>query len=89
MLYGRAMQVKDPDLLRTLLKSKGITARQLSRDMGWSSHSYMNRILAGQVASVSRGAALKIAGLLQVPVDLIFVAKASSEIRQNGKRGAA
>lgn len=83
------MLVKEPDLLRRLVASKNMTARQLSRRMGWRSHSYMNRILSGQVRSVTPDAAVKIAYLLQVPVDLIFVPRVSGETRHcEGRKSA-
>ena len=83
------MIVKDADLLRRLIETKGFTARQLSRAMGWSSHSYLNRILAGQVRSVSPDSAVKLAYLLQIPVDLVFVARVSGETRQTVGRKSA
>lgn len=83
------MLVKDADLIRRLIESKGLTARQISRDMGWTSHSYFNRVLNGQVRSVTPDAAVKIAYLLQVPVDLIFVPRVSGETRQNVRRIAS
>lgn len=83
------MQIKDAELLRRLMESKRMTARQLSRQMGWSSHSYMNRILGGSVRTVTPDAAVKIAYLLQVPVDLIFVARVSGETRQTGRLKSA
>ena len=83
------MLVKDADLIRRLMESKKVSARQISRDMGWTSHSYLNRILAGKVRSVSPDAAVKLAYLLQVPVDLIFVPRVSGETRQNERRISA
>lgn len=83
------MQVKDADLLRRLLEAKGYTARRLSKQMGWKSHSYMNRVLNGQVRTVTPDAAVKIAYLLQVPVDLIFVARVSGDSRQSEGRKSA
>lgn len=83
------MQVKDSELLRRLLETKGFTARQLSKQMGWKSHSYMNRVLSGQVRTVTPDAAVKIAYLLQVPVDLVFVARVSGETRQTERRKSA
>lgn len=82
------MIVKDPDLLRRLLDTKGISARQLTRDMGWSGHSYVNRILTGKVRTVQPDAAVKIAYLLQVPVDLIFVARVSGDPRRSVRQSA-
>lgn len=83
------MIVKDADLLRRLLETKGITARQLARDMGWASHSYVNRILSGQVRTVKPDAAVKIAYLLQVPVDLVFVPRVPGNAGRNVRQGVA
>lgn len=83
------MLVKDAPLIRRLMESKGLTARQISRDMGWSSHSYFNRVLSGQVRTVTPDAAVKLAYLLQVPVDLIFVPRVSGDARQNVRRMAS
>lgn len=83
------MLVNDADLLRRLLKTKGFTARQLSRQMGWKSHSYLNRVLSGDVRTVTPDVAVKIAYLLQVPVDLIFVPRVSGDTRQNDGRISA
>ena len=80
------MLVKDAGLIRRLMESKNLSARRISRDMGWTSHSYLNRILAGKVRSVSPDAAVKIAYLLQVPVDLIFVPRVSGETRHPERR---
>jgi transcriptional regulator with XRE-family HTH domain len=75
--------------LRRLLRTKGFTARALSRQMGWKSHSYLNRILAGDVRTVTPDVAVKIAYLLQVPVDLIFVPRVSGDTRQSERRISA
>ena len=83
------MQVKDADLLRRLLESKQMTARQLSRDMGWKSHSYLNRILSGEIRTVKPEAAVKLAYLLQVPVDLIFVPRVSGDTRRSAMQRSA
>lgn len=82
------MIVKDAELLRRLMETKGFTARRMSRDLGWSSHSYMNRILTGKVRTVTPDAAMKIAFLLQVPVDVVFVPRVSGETRRE-VRGVA
>ena len=66
--------MKDAELLRRLMHAAGLTARQASRELGWSSHSYLNRILAGQVHSVTDETARRLCELLEVPVPLLFVA---------------
>lgn len=69
------MRVKDAELMRRLMQAAGVTARQMSRDLGWSSHSYLNRILAGQVRTVTEQTAEQLCALLQVPLSLLFVAE--------------
>lgn len=83
------MQVKDADLLKRLMATKGLTAREVSRAMGWRSHSYMNRVLAGDVRTVKPDAAVKLAYLLQIPVDLIFMPRVSGDSRQTERQKSA
>jgi len=64
--------VRDAELLRRLMHARGVTARQLAREMGWASHSYLNRILAGHVVAVRLETAQRLADLLQVPIGLVF-----------------
>lgn len=82
------MIVKDAELIGRLMATKGISRRQLARSMGWTAHSYVNRILAGNVRSVSPDAAVKIAYLLGVPVDLIFVPRVSGETPKSVRRAS-
>lgn len=85
------MIVKDAELIRRLMASHRpakITARQMARELGWKSHSYANRILAGDVHTVTPDAACKIAYLLGVPVDLIFDPRVSANAGRSEK-GAA
>lgn len=83
------MQVKDADLLKRLMATKGLTAREVSRAMGWQSHSYLNRVLAGDVKTVRPDAAVKLAYLLQIPVDLIFMPRVSGDTRQSERQKSA
>lgn len=83
------MMVRDADLMRRLIDTKDMSARQLSKAMGWKSHSYLNRILSGETRTVTPDAAVKIAYLLQVPVDLLFTARVSSDSRQTAQRKAS
>jgi hypothetical protein len=76
------MIVKDAELIRRLMAThtpQPITARQITRALGFKGHSYMNRVLNGEVHSVKVETANKIAYMLGVPVDLLFVAKASGD----------
>lgn len=85
------MVVKDADLIRRLMATHQpvpITARQMAKDMGWKSHTYMNRILTGEVRTVKPDAAVKIAWLLGVPVDVIFMTRASGNAVQSVRQSA-
>lgn len=86
------MVVKDAELIRRMMNTHRpikITARQLSRDLGFSSHSYVNRILTGKVTTVTTDTAMKIAYLLGAPVDLLFDARVSGNAGRNVKENAA
>lgn len=67
------MIVKDAELLRRLMHAADLSARQLARELGWSSHTYLNRILAGEVSQVSPRTAQRLAARLGVAVDLLFI----------------
>lgn len=84
------MIVKDADLIRRLMEAKTpkMTARALARAMGWSSHTYAQRIVRGEVRTVTTDSAVKIAYLLGVPVDLIFVARESGKAGDSVRRTA-
>lgn len=85
------MFIKDAELIRRMMNThrpRKITARQMSRELGFASHSYMNRILNGEVRSVTPDTAMKIAFLLGCPVDVLFDAKASGNAGRN-VRGVA
>jgi len=64
--------------MRRLMQAAGVTARQMSRDLGWSSHSYLNRILSGQVRTVTEETAEQLCALLQVPLPLLFMVEEGS-----------
>lgn len=81
------MQVKDPELIKALMKARGLSARGLSAQVGWKSHSYANRLLAGQVRTIAPDAAAHIARLLHVSPDVLFTTRESSETGQTVRRG--
>jgi transcriptional regulator with XRE-family HTH domain len=69
------MELKDPDLLAALMASKKISGRALSESAGWQSHTYLQRLLRGEVTTLKPGPAIAIAECLGVPVDVLFVSK--------------
>lgn len=83
------MRVKDAELIKRVMASKRISNRSLARQMGWKSHSYVNRIVSGQERTVTPDTAIKMAHLLGVPVDLFFETRVFSESPQNVDRRTA
>lgn len=65
--------------LASLLVIQEDSHRNLARAVGWKSHSYVGRILRGQVRSVTPEAAARIAAHFGVPMDDIFVPRVSGD----------
>jgi transcriptional regulator with XRE-family HTH domain len=81
------MKLTDRKRLAKLMAIQGVSARGLARAAGWKSHSYMNRLLAGEVDTLEVEPAVRIARYLGVGTDDLFVARVSSDARQTVKRG--
>lgn len=77
------MEVKDPDLLAALIKSKGST-REASTAIGWKSHTFLQRLMRGEVKTLSTDSALLLARYLQVHPDVLFLTKVSTEHERTG-----
>lgn len=77
------MQVKSPELIKVLMKDLKISGRQLSETVGWNSHTYLQRILRGEIRTVTTDKAEKIAITLGVPRDVLFVPKVSVNTDQS------
>lgn len=89
-LPGIWMKLKDRKLLARLMAIQGVSARQLADAAGWKSHSYMNRLLAGEVNTLQVEPAVRIAKFLGVGTDDLFLTRVSSETQQIARgRGAA
>lgn len=69
------MQLKDPELLLALMKSKNKSGRQVSTAAGWRSHTYLQRLLRGEVNTLEPAPALAIAEFLDVPPHVLFLTK--------------
>ena len=72
------MILRDRKKLATLMVINNLTQRALAKDIGWSSHSYLGRLLRGQVKTLEPGPALRIANRLGVGVDDLFLPGVSS-----------
>ena len=69
------MQLKDPKLLARLMAIQGVSARKLAADAGWRSHTYLQRLLRGEVNTLKVEPAMAIAESLSVPADVLFVTR--------------
>lgn len=76
------MQVRDYRKLARLMLIQDISHRELAAAIGWQSHSYVGRIMRGTIRSVDPEAAAKIAHVLGVAIDDIFLTKVSKKTGQ-------
>lgn len=72
------MQVIDTKKIRKLMLIQGATQRELAEAVGWKSHSYVTRLLGGEIKTVTPDKAARIALFFQVGIDDLFVARSSS-----------
>lgn len=80
------MILKDRKQLAKLMAIQGVSARRLSREIGWASHSYMNRLLSGTENTLKTDPALRIAHYLGVGVDDLFLTAVSTETARSVTR---
>ncbi|WP_158548183.1 helix-turn-helix domain-containing protein [Desertihabitans brevis] len=82
------MQVRReaPRRIKGTLMIKGRSQRWLAQQCGFESHSYIGRILAGKVTTVTADTAVKLAAVLEIPLDDLFVPKVSSTSYRSGKQ---
>lgn len=86
LLLGEVyMELRDRKKLARLMIVQDESQRSLSGAAGWKSHSYLGRLLRGEVKTLDTDAALRIAHRLRVPVDDLFAIKVDSNPVRNGK----
>lgn len=73
------MILRDPKKLASVMICQEISQRELARDIGWKSHSYLGRLLRGEVRTLDGDAALRISHRLGLPVDHLFLTRLSNE----------
>lgn len=73
------MKVIDHKRLRKLQVIQEVSARSLARAAGYDSHTYMARILRGEVSTLKVEPACRIADFFGVGVDDLFLVQTSSE----------
>jgi transcriptional regulator with XRE-family HTH domain len=69
---GWDVLVKNRKVLRKLMAIEGISQRELATAAGWRSHSYLGRLLRGDVESLESEPAERIARRLGVEVSDLF-----------------
>jgi transcriptional regulator with XRE-family HTH domain len=79
------MQIKDRDLLAALMASKKLSGRALAKQVGWKSHTYLQRLLRGEVNTLDPDRAIIIAHYLGVPLELLFVPRVDRNSEQYGE----
>lgn len=72
------MVLRDRKRLATLMVIQEVSQRDLAKAAGWSSHSYVGRLLRGEVKTLEPEPALRIANHLRVAVDDLFLVKVTS-----------
>ncbi len=65
--------------LRTLMVVHDVSQRRLAQAAGYRSHTYMGRLLRGEVDTLEPEAALRIARFLQVDRGFLFAPRPSSD----------
>lgn len=82
------MRVIDPKKIRKLMLIQDVTQRELAQAAGWKSHSYVARLLSGEIKTVTPDKAARIAHHLSVGQDDLFVARLSTDTGRSVKRQA-
>lgn len=85
---GLWMELRDRKKLQRLMIVQEVSNRRLAKVAGWKSHSYMNRLVSGQVKTLEPEPALRIAKFLGVGVEDLFLTKVEDNPRHSGKNAA-
>lgn len=72
------MILTDPKKLAKLMVIQEVSHRDLADAIGWRSHSYVSRLLRGEVSTLKPESAVRIAHFFGVGVDDLFLARSSS-----------
>jgi transcriptional regulator with XRE-family HTH domain len=76
------MVLTDRKRLAKLMLIQGVSQRELSIVAGWKAHSYLGRLLRGEVNTLDTEPALRIAAYFGVGVDDLFMPRVSTDARQ-------
>lgn len=83
------MLVRDHRKLARLAVIQDKSHRDIAAALGWSSHSYVGRIMRGKVRTIDPEAAVRMAHLFGVAVDDLFLTRSSRTPGRNGQSDAA
>jgi transcriptional regulator with XRE-family HTH domain len=79
------MQLKDRKQLAKLMVIQNVSQRDLAKAAGWKTHSYLGRLMRGEVSTLEPEPALRIAKFLGVGVDDLFLTRVSGNTGQNAR----
>lgn len=81
------MLVRDHKKLARLAVIQEASHRQIAQAVGWKAHSYVGRIMRGEIKNVDPEAAVRMAHFFGVAVDDLFLTKSSKNpVRQARER---
>ena len=80
------MKLTDRKRLAKLMLIQGVSQREVATAAGWKSHSYLGRLLRGDVDTLEPEPALRIARFLGVGVDDLFMPRLSTDTAQSHQR---
>lgn len=84
------MELRDRKKLARLMVVQEVSQRELAAAAGWKSHSYLGRLMRGDVKTLETDPALRIAHYLQVGVEDLFLTKVDDiSGRESGVNGHA
>lgn len=83
------MVLTDRKKLAKLMLIQGVSQRELAEAAGWRSHSYLGRLLRGDVTTLEVEPAVRIAMYLGVGTDDLFMSRASTASTQSASQKQA
>lgn len=69
------MELINREKLARRMAAQGVSQRELAKVAGWKTHSYLGRLLKGEVKTLNTDPALRIAHYLHLDVDDVFVTR--------------
>lgn len=79
------MILRDRKKLLSVMIVQDVSQRELAEAAGWKTHSYLGRLLRGEVNTLKPDAALRIAHKLGLPVNDLFLTRVSDPAEHKGQ----